>query len=62
MKMHIGVDSRTGLMHSAAVTAANVHDKHLLEDLLHGEERRVYLPLKNPDQKGFSSLATRNCP
>ena len=30
MKMHIGVDSRTGLVHSAAVTAANVHDKHLL--------------------------------
>ena len=42
MKLHIGVDSRTGLVHSAAVTAANVHDKHLLEDLLHGEERRVY--------------------
>jgi len=42
MKMHIGVDSRTGLVHSAAVTAANVHDKHLLEDLLHGDERRVY--------------------
>jgi IS5 family transposase len=30
------------LAHSAAVTAANVHDKHLLEDLLHGGERRVY--------------------
>lgn len=42
MKLHIGVDSRTGLVHSAAVTAANVHDKHLLEDVLHGEERRVY--------------------
>ncbi|HHK0610877.1 TPA: IS5 family transposase [Pseudomonas aeruginosa] len=42
MKLHIGVDSRTGLAHSAAVTAANVHDKHLIEDLLHGEERRVY--------------------
>jgi IS5 family transposase len=42
MKLHIGVDSRTGLVHSAAVTAGNVHDKHLLEDLLHGQERRVY--------------------
>lgn len=42
MKMHIGVDSRIGLVHSAAVTAANVHDKHLLEDLLRGDERRVY--------------------
>ena len=42
MKLHIGVDSRTRLAHSAVVTAANVHDKHLLEDLLHGQERRVY--------------------
>ena len=42
MKLHVGVDSRTGLVHSAGVTAANVHDKHLLGDLLHGEERRVY--------------------
>lgn len=42
MKMHIGVDSRTGLAHSAVVTAANVHDKHALPDLLHGNEQRVY--------------------
>ena len=42
MKMHIGVDSRSGLAHSAVVTAANVHDKHPLPDLLHGNERRVY--------------------
>ena len=42
MKLHIGVDSRTGLAHSAVVTAANVHDKHPLPDLLHREERRVY--------------------
>jgi IS5 family transposase len=42
MKMHIGVDSRTGLVHSAVVTPANVHDKHPLPDLLHGNEQRVY--------------------
>ena len=42
MKMHIGVDSRTGLAHSAVVTAANVHDKHPLPDLLHANEQRVY--------------------
>jgi transposase, IS5 family len=42
MKLHIGVDSQTGLTHSAVVTAANVHDKHPLPDLLHGEEQRVY--------------------
>jgi len=42
MKLHIGVDSRTGLAHSAVVTAANVHDKHPLPDLLHGDEQRVW--------------------
>lgn len=42
MKLHIGVDSKTGLAHSAVVTAANVHDKHPLPDLLHGDEKIVY--------------------
>jgi transposase, IS5 family len=42
MKLHIGVDSHSGLAHSAVVTAANVHDKHPLPDLLHGREERVY--------------------
>ena len=42
MKLHIGVDSQSGLVHSAVVTAANVHDKHPLPSLLHGAERRVY--------------------
>ena len=37
MKLHIGVVSQSGLTHSAAVTAANVHNKHLLPDLFHGE-------------------------
>ena len=42
MKLHIGVDSHWGVAHSAVVTAANVHDKHPLPDLLHGNEQRVY--------------------
>jgi transposase, IS5 family len=42
MKLHIGADSKTGLVHSAVVTSANVHDKHPLPDLLHGAETRVY--------------------
>ena len=42
MKVHIGADSKTGLVHSAVVTSANVHDKHPLPDLLHGSEKRVY--------------------
>ncbi len=28
MKLHIGSDSQTGLVHSASVTAANIHDSH----------------------------------
>lgn len=42
MKLHIGVDSHWGVAHSAVVTAANVHDKHPLPDLLHGDELKVY--------------------
>jgi IS5 family transposase len=42
MKLHIGVDSRTKLVHSAVATAANVHDSQVLNDLLHGDETRVW--------------------
>ena len=42
MKLHIGVDSRTKLIHSLLTTAANVHDGKVLGALLHGKERRVY--------------------
>lgn len=42
MKLHVGVDKETGLAHSAVVTAANVHDKHPLPYLLHGQETEVY--------------------
>ena len=42
MKVHIGVDSQTGLVHSASVTAANVHDSQQVPHLLHGEETRLY--------------------
>ena len=42
MKAHIGVDSKTRLIHSVVATAANVHDSQVLPDLLHGEETRVW--------------------
>jgi IS5 family transposase len=42
MKAHIGVDSKIKQIHSVAVTAANVHDSQALEDLLHGDETRVW--------------------
>ena len=42
MKLHIGADSKTGLVHSASVTAANVHDSNEVPNLLHGGETRLY--------------------
>jgi IS5 family transposase len=42
MKAHIGVDSASKIIHSVAATAANVHDSHLLPQLLHGKETRVW--------------------
>jgi len=71
MKLHIGVDSQSGLAHSAVVTAANVHDKHPLPDLLHGNEERVYgdsayssqkelITSKAPRAKDFTNERVRN--
>src|SRR5690606_11488679 len=42
MKAHIGVDSRTKLIHHVVATAANVHDSVVVGDLLHGDETRVW--------------------
>jgi transposase, IS5 family len=42
MKAHVGVDSKTKLIHSVVATAANVADATVLPELLHGEERRVW--------------------
>ena len=42
MKAHIGVDSKTKVIHTVVATAANVHDSTVLPDLLHGEETRVW--------------------
>lgn len=71
MKLHIGVDSQSGLAHSAVVTSANIHDKHPLPDLLHGAERRVYgdsayasqkelIEAKAPKAKDFTNQRTRH--
>jgi IS5 family transposase len=42
MKAHIGVDSRTRVIHAVAATAANVHNATCLPDLLHGDETKVW--------------------
>src|SRR5271170_914173 len=41
-KAHIGVDSKQGIVHSVCTSAASVSDVHMLPDLLHGEEKKVW--------------------
>jgi IS5 family transposase len=42
LKAHIGVDAKEGTVHTVATTAASVADMHMLPDLLHGQERKVW--------------------
>ena len=42
MKVHVGVDADTGLVHSMSATAANVHDVTEAHNLLHGGEKVVW--------------------
>jgi IS5 family transposase len=42
MKAHIGVDSKEGVVHSVCSTAASVSDVHMLPELLHGGETKVW--------------------
>jgi IS5 family transposase len=41
-KMHNGVDADTGLITAVIITAANVHDVTIGNELLHGDEEAVY--------------------
>ena len=42
MKVHIGADAQTGVVHSVTTTPANVHDVTEAHRLLHGGEIRVW--------------------
>ncbi len=42
MKAHVGIDSRSKIIHAVVATAANVADSEILPDLMHGEETRVW--------------------
>ena len=42
MKVHIGADAETGVVHSVRTTPANVHDVTEAHRLLHGGEKRVW--------------------
>ena len=53
MKVHIGVDKNSGLIHSVVTTAANVHDLTPAAELLHGKEEVVYA------DSGYQGIAKR---
>lgn len=42
MKAHVGTETSRGLVHSMTCTAANMHDGHMIQDLLHGKEKKIY--------------------
>ncbi len=39
---HIGVDHKSGIVHSVKTTTAKIHDKDMQNDLLHGEEKAIF--------------------
>ena len=53
MKVHLGVDKDSGLIHSVVTTAANVHDLTPVAELLHGDEEVVYA------DAGYQGIAKR---
>lgn len=42
MKAHIGVDAKSGLVHTLETTAAKVNDRTPFKKLLHGDERAIF--------------------
>ena len=54
MKVHIGVDSETGIVHSMSTTSANVHDVTEAHRLLHGGEKGVW------GDAGYQGVAKRD--
>lgn len=42
MKMHVGVDNDSGLIHTCEISSAKVSDRDRFSDLLHGKEEAVF--------------------
>jgi len=59
MKAHVGVDSKTKLIHTILASAANVHDRDALPYLLHGAETRVW---GDQGYQGHSALIHARAP
>ncbi len=69
-KAHTGVDSKQVVVHSVITTAASVADAHMLPDLLHGEEKKVWgdagyqgqtdaIPEAAPDAQDMTNRRTK---
>ena len=54
MKVHVGVDAETGVVHSMSTTSANVHDVTEAHRLLHGGKKRVW------GDAGYQGVAKRD--
>ncbi len=53
MKAHIGVDARSGLVHTVGVTSGSVHDATVMERLIRDDDIAVY------GDKGYASGARK---
>jgi IS5 family transposase len=42
MKAHIGVDARSGLVHTAGVTTGKIHDAKVMDNLIREDDRAVF--------------------
>ena len=49
MKAHIGVDAKSGLVHTAGVTTGSVHDAKVMANLIREDDRAIY------GDKGYAS-------
>jgi IS5 family transposase len=53
MKAHIGVDAKSGLVHTAGVTTGSVHDAKVMDNLIRDDDTAVY------GDKGYASEAKK---
>jgi IS5 family transposase len=42
LKAHIGVDAKSGLVHTVTTTTAKVHDARLTDDLIRSDNRAIF--------------------
>jgi transposase, IS5 family len=61
MKAHIGVDARSGLVHTAGVTSGSVHDATVMDRLIRGDDTAVYGERATPAAPGSAQPKRPAC-